>query len=158
VAAEPETSGTAAPSIQSLLLGTLPLEQDELPAPASLLLSGSAGYADDELLPALRTRLGELERFATELEAETVDAQERLGRLVRMARERSKELEEALTRELVGWAEDESQRILRDVEQRARELRASEEPALAAEPLGELLITYFQLHEDLVRLVGEMLS
>ncbi|HUC13776.1 MAG TPA: hypothetical protein VMS00_04925 [Acidimicrobiales bacterium] len=132
----------------------LPLAGDR-PGPASLLLSSEIYYTDEELIKAQRSRLIEFERRARELEAHVLTAQARLGALVVRARVRSGEVEKEQVAGLVPWAEEESIAIVQDARQRAMELSLGTEAQPDLEDLGRLLLSHFELQEQLVHLLRE---
>ena len=134
-----------------------PRESDDA-GPASLLLSGGIYYTDDELVRALRNRLVELELQAGELEAEVLAAQERLGVLLKEARARAEEAEGALVAALVPGARQRAAEILEDARQRASELGLPGGLPLELGDLGQLLIMHFELEEQLVQLITEVLE
>jgi hypothetical protein len=142
--------------------GALALEDD--PGPSFRLLATALPYTDAQLIVALRARLGELSGRADQLEGQVLDAQARLGALVKAVRERAEEGERALVATLSLWAQGEAAAIIKDASRRAAELRAGlNTPADVGKgtspdlrTLEELLVTHFELHENLVRLVAEM--
>jgi hypothetical protein len=123
--------------------------------PASMLLAEEIYYTDDELIKAQRARLVELETRSRELEAHVLAAQARLGALVVRARSRSLEVEREQVAALVPWAEEESFAIVGDARHRAAELSHGTEAPPELEDLGRLLLSHFELQEQLVRLLRE---
>jgi hypothetical protein len=123
--------------------------------PASLLLAEEIYYTDEELIKAERSRLIELDTRARELEGHVLAAQARLGALVVRARVRSVEVEKEQVAGLVPWAEEESVAIVQDARHRAAELTLGAEVPPDLEDLGRLLLSHFELQEQLVRLLRE---
>jgi hypothetical protein len=150
-----ETEGPA----QSTAIGSPAqrlLSPEGAPGPTSRLLAEALLHTDEELLAALRARLTELERRAGELEAQALDAQARLGALVKKTRARSEETEQALIAALLPWAQDEAVAIIRDARRRAAELDMGVDAPHGTAALDRLLVTHFELQERLVRLVAEL--
>jgi hypothetical protein len=124
-------------------------------SPASLLLAEEIYYTDEELIKAQRSRLVELDARARELEGHVLAAQARLGALVVRARVRSVEVEKKQVAGLVPWAKEESVAIVQDARHRAAELSLGTEVAPDLEDLGRLLLSHFELQEQLVNLLRE---
>ncbi len=135
--------------------GGAPPSPGERNGPASLLLAEEIYYTDEELIKAQRSRLIELETRARELEAHVLAAQARLGSLVVEARVRSAEVEKEQVAALVPWAEQESVAIVQDARHRAAELSLGTEAPPEFEDLGRLLLSHFELQEQLVHLLRE---
>jgi hypothetical protein len=127
----------------------------ESQGPASLLLAEEIYYTDEELIKAERSRLIELDARARELEGHVLAAQARLGALVIRARVRSVEVEKEQVAGLVPWAEEESVAIVQDARHRAAELTLGTEVPPDLEDVGRLLLSHFELQEQLVRLLSE---
>jgi hypothetical protein len=132
---------------------TEPPPPSERHGPASLLLAEEIYYTDEELIKAQRSRLIELDKRALELEAQVLAAQGRLGALVVGARVRSAEIEKEQVAGLVPWANEESVAIVQDARHRAAELSLGTETPPELEDLGRLLLTHFELQEQLVQLL-----
>jgi hypothetical protein len=124
--------------------------------PSAQLLAGGMAFTDEELLRALRSRQAELEHQADELDSQVVAAQERLGTMVKKARERSEEAEGALVATMLSWAREEAVATLEDARRRAAELGMSTDAPNGLGTLGKLLVTHFELQERLVNLTAEM--
>jgi len=127
----------------------------ESQSPASLLLAEEIYYTDEELIKAQRSRLIELKTRARDLEVQLLAAQARLGALVVGARVRSSEVEKEQVAGLVPWAEQESVAIVQDARHRAAELSLGTEAPPELEDLGRLLLSHFELQEQLVGLLRE---
>ena len=123
--------------------------------PASLLLAEEIYYTDEELIKAQLSRQSELDARARELEGLVLDAQGRLGALVLRARVRSVEVEKEQVAGLVPWALEESVAIVQDARHRAAELALGTEARPELEDLGRLLLSHFELQEQLVHLLRE---
>jgi hypothetical protein len=132
----------------------VPLPSDR-PGPESRLVSGEIYYTDEELIKAQRSRLVELERQAREFEAQILDAQARLRVLAIAARDRSVELEKQHVAGLVPWAEEEAVAIVLDARHRAAELSPGPESPPELEDLGRMLLSHFELQEQVVHLLRE---
>ncbi len=130
-------------------------EPGESHGPASLLLAEEIYYTDEELIKAQRSRLIELDARARELEGHLLAAQARLGALVVRARVQSLEVEKEQVAGLVPWAEEESVTIIQDARHRAAELTLGSEVPPDLEDLGRLLLSHFELQEQLVGLLSE---
>ncbi len=126
------------------------------PGPGARLLAPGRPYTDEELLTALRSRLAQLEGRADEVESQVVAAQLRLGGLVKRARARSGEAEGALVATMLSWAHDEAVATLEDARRRAAELGMNPDAPDGLGALGKLLVTHFELQEQLVNLTAEM--
>lgn len=124
--------------------------------PSWRLLAKEVHYTDAELLTALRVRLAELEERASELDLQVAHAELDLGKLVVQARTRAGEVERGLVADLVPWARRESAAIVDDARRRAAELGVSPETSSQLQDLGRLLISHFELEEQLVRLVAKL--
>jgi hypothetical protein len=128
------------------------------PGPASRLLGGALYYTDEELVAALRARRAELDARARQLEEEVLEAQSRLGQLLKEARARAEGAEKAFVAALLPRAREEAAAIVRDARQRASELGLPPGQVLQLDDIGDLLVTHFALEEELVSLVAESLQ
>jgi hypothetical protein len=131
-----------------------PLPSDR-PSDASRLLSEKSYYTDEELIKAKRSSLVELEKTARELERQVLAAQFRLGALEVKARELSAQTDKEQVAGLVPWAKEESVAIVQDARRRAAELNQGTEHPPDLEDLGRMLLSHFELQEQLVRVVTE---
>jgi hypothetical protein len=126
------------------------------PGPVARLLAEGIPYTDEELVLALRSRLAQLEGRADDLEGQVIAAQARLGALVKKARARSQEAEVSLVATTLSWARQEALTTLEDARRRAAELGTGPEAPEGLGELGELLVSHFQLQEQLVNLTAEL--
>jgi len=147
------------PPVWAILLAATTPELVTPSTPGGVLLARSVPLATRELPKTLQAKTLELHRRAEQLENDAIEAQARLGRLIKLAQDRSRgpgSSETLFLREFLRRAQEEALRIVSDGERRTQELRAAGVHGPTVPALCQQLVEHFGLHEQLVELITQM--